>query len=92
MMVLGLPFVTEVYRSAARQDELYTHGRSAPGPIMTYKRGGGSKHNALPSRALSELVHYPAELVCAADEGGRGEGALGWQFSGDFKDQPHFEV
>ena len=36
--------------SAARQGELYTYRRSAPGPIVTYKRGGESKHNALPSR------------------------------------------
>ncbi|GAB3879387.1 hypothetical protein GCM10028824_42760 [Hymenobacter segetis] len=78
MMVLGLLFVTERYRSTARQDELYTPGRSAPGLIMTYKRGGESNYNALPSRALSELLHYPAGQVCATDEGGRGAGALGW--------------
>jgi len=52
LMALGLPFVSEGYRSPAAQDELYTHGRSAPGPVVTYKRGGESKHNALPSRAL----------------------------------------
>ena len=52
LRLLGLPIVTEGYRSPERQDELYTRGRSAPGPIVTYKRGGESKHNALPSRAL----------------------------------------
>ena len=30
LMALGLPIVTEGYRSPERQDELYTHGRSAP--------------------------------------------------------------
>ena len=52
LRLLGLPIVTEGHRSAAAQEELYTHGRSAPGPVVTYKRGGESKHNLLPSRAL----------------------------------------
>ena len=52
LMALGLPFVSEGYRSPAAQDELYTRGRSAPGPVVTYKRDGESKHNILPSRAL----------------------------------------
>ena len=42
LRLLGLPIVTEGYRSPERQDELYTHGRSAPGPVVTYKRGGES--------------------------------------------------
>ena len=33
LRLLGLPIVTEGYRSPERQDELYTRGRSAPGPI-----------------------------------------------------------
>jgi peptidoglycan L-alanyl-D-glutamate endopeptidase CwlK len=102
LMALGLPIVTEGYRSAARQDELYTHGRSAPGPIVTYKRGGESKHNALPSRALDvavlladgEVSWSPtllgkfARLMKAADARVR----WGGDFPGDFKDRPHFEV
>ena len=102
LMALGLPIVTEGYRSAARQDELYTHGRSAPGPIVTYKRGGESKHNALPSRALDvavlladgEVSWSPtllgkfARLMKAADA----RVHWGGDFLGDFKDRPHFEV
>jgi peptidoglycan LD-endopeptidase CwlK len=43
----------------AAQDALYTHGRSAPGPVVTYKRGGESKHNLLPSRALDVAFLLP---------------------------------
>ena len=32
-------------RSSAEQDELYTHGRTAPGPIVTNAKGGFSAHN-----------------------------------------------
>ena len=101
LMALGLPFVTEGYRSPERQDELYTHGRGAPGPVVTYKRGGESKHNLLPSRALDVaflladgsvswsglLLGKFARLMKAADA------RVHW--GGDwpgFKDRPHFEV
>ena len=101
LRLLGLPLVTEGYRSAAAQDELYTRGRSAPGPVVTYKRGGESKHNALPSRALDVaflladgsvswsglLLSKFARLMKAADA------RVHW--GGDwpgFKDRPHFEV
>ena len=102
LRLLGLPIVTEGYRSAAAQDELYTHGRSAPGPVVTYKRGGESKHNLLPSRALDVaflladgsvscsglLLSKFARLVKAADA----RVHWGGDFPGDFKDRPHFEV
>ena len=101
LMALGLPIVTEGYRSPERQEELYTHGRSAPGPVVTYKRGGESKHNLLPSRALDVaflladgsvswsglLLGKFARLMKAADA------RVNW--GGDwpeFKDRPHFEV
>lgn len=101
LVVLGRPFVSEGYRSAQEQDELYTHGRSAPGPIVTYKRGGESKHNELPSKALDvafllpdgttswspELLSKFARLMKAAD--------VRVHWGGDwpgFKDRPHFEV
>jgi peptidoglycan L-alanyl-D-glutamate endopeptidase CwlK len=101
LVVLGRPFVSEGYRSVEEQDELYTHGRSAPGPIVTYKRGGESKHNELPSKALDvafllpdgttswspELLGKFARLMKAAD--------VRVHWGGDwpgFKDRPHFEV
>ena len=101
LRLLGLPIVTEGHRSAAAQDELYTRGRGAPGPVVTYKRGGESKHNLLPSRALDVafllsdgevswsglLLSKFARLMKAADA------RVHW--GGDwpgFKDRPHFEV
>jgi peptidoglycan L-alanyl-D-glutamate endopeptidase CwlK len=101
LVVLGRPFVSEGYRSVQEQDELYTHGRSAPGPIVTYKPGGESKHNELPSKALdvafllpdgttswsAELLDKFARLMKAAD--------VRVHWGGDwpgFKDRPHFEV
>ena len=101
LMALGLPFVSEGYRSPAAQDELYTHGRSAPGPVVTYKRGGESKHNSLPSRALDVaflladgsvswsglLLSKFARLMKAADT--RVHWGGNWP---GFKDRPHFEV
>jgi peptidoglycan L-alanyl-D-glutamate endopeptidase CwlK len=101
LVVLGRPFVSEGYRSAEEQDELYTHGRSAPGPVVTYKRGGESKHNELPSKALDVAFLLPdgttswspdllgkfARLMKAADVRVRWGGD--WP---QFKDRPHFEV
>ena len=102
LRLAGLPIVTESYRSPERQDELYRQGRSKPGPVVTYKRGGESKHNVLPSRALDVaflladgsvswsglLLSKFARLVKAADARVR----WGGDFPGDFKDRPHFEV
>ena len=101
LRLAGVPIVTECYRSPERQDELYKQGRSKPGPVLTYKRGGESKHNLLPSQALDVallladgsvswsglLLSKFARLVKAADA------RVHW--GGDwprFKDRPHFEV
>ena len=84
-----------------RQDELYTQGRTAPGPIVTYKRGGESSHNVLPAVALDVAFVLPggevswsglllskfARVMKAADARVR----WGGDWPG-FKDQPHFEV
>ena len=69
--------------------------------MVTYKRGGESKHNALPSRALDVaflladgsvswsglLLSKFARLMKAADARVRWGGD--WP---QFKDRPHFEV
>ena len=97
----GLPIVTESYRSAERQEELYAQGRSKPGAVVTYKRGGESKHNVLSARALDVaflladgsvswsglLLSKFARLMKAADARVR----WGGDWPG-FKDRPHFEV
>ncbi|ALW84972.1 hypothetical protein AUC43_07630 [Hymenobacter sedentarius] len=101
LRLLGLPLITECYRSVARQDALYAQGRTKPGKIVTYKRGGESKHNWQPCSALDVAFQLPngemswsglllskfARLMKAADA------RVHW--GGDwpgFKDRPHFEV
>jgi peptidoglycan L-alanyl-D-glutamate endopeptidase CwlK len=101
LRLVGLPFVTECYRSPERQEELYAQGRTKPGPIVTYKRGGQSNHNLSPTPALDVaflladgsvswsglLLSKFARLMKAADA------RVVW--GGDwvtFKDRPHFEV
>ncbi|WP_426061234.1 M15 family metallopeptidase [Hymenobacter sp. B1770] len=101
LRLAGVPIVTECYRNPARQEELYAQGRTKPGPIVTYKRGGESKHNRWPSRALDVaflladgevswsglLLSKFARLMKAADARVR----WGGDWPG-FKDRPHFEV
>ncbi len=101
LRLVGLPFITECYRSPERQEELYAQGRGKPGPIVTYKRGGQSKHNLVPTPALDVafmladgsvswsglLLSKFARLMKAADA------RVSW--GGDwikFKDRPHFEI
>ena len=101
LRLAGLPIITECYRSPERQEELYAQGRSKPGPIVTYKRGGESNHNKRPTLALDVAFLLPdgelswsglllskfARLMKAADA------RVHW--GGDwpgFKDRPHFEV
>jgi peptidoglycan L-alanyl-D-glutamate endopeptidase CwlK len=101
LRLAGLPIITECYRSPERQDELYKQGRSKPGPVVTYKRGGESNHNKQPTPALDVAFILPdgsvswsglllskfARLMKAADA------RVHW--GGDwpgFKDRPHFEV
>lgn len=37
--------ITQGYRSVAYQNQLYAQGRTKPGAIVTYAKGGESKHN-----------------------------------------------
>ena len=39
-------------RTDEEQDILYAQGRITDGPVVTYKRGGESIHNTMPSRAV----------------------------------------
>jgi peptidoglycan L-alanyl-D-glutamate endopeptidase CwlK len=86
LMLLGLPIVTQGYRSPAEQDAMFAQGRESlaqvnrlrklagmalfdvlnpnavaeAGRIITYKRGGQSNHNKLPSEAL-DVAHLQAD-------------------------------
>lgn len=42
----GIPILIYcTYRSAKEQNKMYRQGRKDPGPVVTYKKGGESKHN-----------------------------------------------
>lgn len=94
------------FRSNSEQDELYTHGRTAPGPIVTNVRGGQSAHNftlnGKPAAKAYDCVplingkamwdaHHPAWKIVGVN----GE-ALGLNWYGHpgavFKEFPHFAL
>ncbi len=88
--------ITETYRSKARQDYLYSQGRTRSGQIVTYSRGTSMSsyhqwrlafdiYNNVPGDA------YNADVLKKA--GAIGE-KLGLEWGGswkDFKDMPHFQ-
>lgn len=93
------------HRSNEEQDRLYASGRTVDGPIVTYKRGGESIHNTMPSRAVDiapyrngRIVWNDEYLFCemagallyiAAGRGIEIEWGGHWR---TFKDRPHFQV
>ena len=101
LRLAGRPIITECFRSVKRQDELYAQGRTAPGGIVTYKRGGESNHNVLPSVALDVAfvladgsVSWSGFLLSKFARLMKAAGAQ-VRWGGDwphFKDRPHFEV
>jgi hypothetical protein len=48
------------YRSEAEQNKLYASGRTEPGEIKTWLRGGRSRHNCDPSEAV-DFAPYPID-------------------------------
>src|SRR3990172_5340969 len=89
------------WRSAEEQAELYTHGRTAPGPIVTQlsgEPGHGSKHNVKPSRALDFAVLIGGEVswdLPGYEEVGRIAESHGLIWGGSwphFRDCPHVEL
>jgi len=90
------------HRSDDEQDELYAQGRTAPGRIITHKRGGESIHNTYPSRAL-DFAPYPIDwsnIVRFGEVAGimkyiAWQNGLNLQWGGDwpnFKDYPHIQI
>lgn len=86
-------FVTEIYRSQARQNYLYEQGRSRAGQIVTWTRS--SRHTS--RMAWDIAVCPPKSLYDAAmlDKAGAIARKLGITWGGDWKgsiDRPHFEI
>ncbi|UYZ60203.1 M15 family metallopeptidase [Hymenobacter latericus] len=61
LRLAGRPIVTECFRSVERQNELYAQGRTRPGAIVTYKRGGESKHNLGPPTPALDVAFLLAD-------------------------------
>lgn len=85
------------YRDRAEQDELYTHGRTAPGKIVTNARAGQSAHNfGLAFDGVPLIAGKPAW----DDHGawkiyGQVAAAVGLEWAGTwvkFKEMPHIQM
>jgi peptidoglycan L-alanyl-D-glutamate endopeptidase CwlK len=53
--------VTHGHRSHEKQDALYAKGRTLPGGIVTYARGGQSNHNIGPPSPAFDLAPWPID-------------------------------
>lgn len=94
--------VTSTFRSADLQDKLFAQGRTAPGNIVTQKRGGESFHNW---RCALDVVpmkrgkvqwgsRSPAEKALWEQIGTIGESCgLAWsgRWKGKFRELAHFQ-
>ena len=92
------------FRSPEEQDFLYAKGRTTPGKIVTYARGGQSKHNFMVSGKPAALAYDCVPLVAGKPAwnneelltrvGVLGE-SVGLTWAGRwkrFKEKVHFEV
>ena len=86
-------FITETYRSQARQEYLYAQGRTRPGQIVTWTLNSNHKSKL----AWDVAVSPPKSLydVATLNKAGAIARKLGINWGGDWKgtiDRPHFEV
>jgi hypothetical protein len=92
--------VNEGYRSIEDQDKLYAQGRTTPGPVVTWAKGGQSYHNY--GLALDVVImtngqpDWSKPITPAIAAYGKQQG---FQWGGDFptqpvnkQDLPHFEM
>ena len=86
-------FITETYRSQARQNYLYAQGRTRPGKIVTWTLSSNHK-----SRLAWDIAVGPPQLlydVTTLNRVGAIARKLGITWGGDWVgsiDRPHFEV
>jgi peptidoglycan L-alanyl-D-glutamate endopeptidase CwlK len=84
------------YRNREEQDELYTHGRTAPGKIVTNARAGQSAHNfGLAFDGVPLIAGKPAwDDHEAWETYGHVASAVGLEWAGNwprFKEFPHIQ-
>jgi peptidoglycan L-alanyl-D-glutamate endopeptidase CwlK len=86
--------ITETYRTAQRQNELYSQGRTKPGQIVTNARAGESFHQwkvAFDVVFIKEGFNAPNSLWELLGEVGEG---IGLEWGGrwtSFPDRPHLQ-
>ncbi len=91
-------FVTSTLRTFFEQDQLFAQGRTKPGKIVTYARGGESNHNH--GRAFDVAFKSPPAADPFDDANpweriGEIGKSLGLEWGGDwtrFSDRPHFQI
>lgn len=83
--------VTEVARSAARQDALYAQGRTAPGRIVTWTRESAHIGGRAFDVTLVGAHEYDDDPEAWQLLGAIGED-LGLEWGGHFQDYGHFEL
>lgn len=93
-LALGRPiFLTEGYRSGARQDALYAQGRTVPGKIVTAARAGQSWHQT--RRAVDFAFQHGSPFAPEHPWEHIGQMAelLGFEWGGRWKrpDRPHLQ-
>lgn len=85
-------FVTETYRSQARQNYLYTQGRTRPGQVVTWTTN--SNHTG--RMAWDIAVSPPQNLydIATLNRAGQVAKQLGITWGGTWQtpDRPHFEI
>ncbi len=98
--------ITEGFRTAERQDELYQQGRSEEGDIVTYAEGGESYHNyglAIDFALQNENGRAIWNMNYDGNDNGESDWMevveiakkLGFEWGGDwtrFKDYPHLQM
>jgi len=98
--------ITDDFRSAEDQDQLYEKGRTSDGNIVTFAKGGESYHNF--GLAVDFALKTPSgnviwDMKYDGNENGKADWdevvemakALGFDWGGDwirFKDYPHFQM
>lgn len=86
-------FVTETYRSQARQDYLYAQGRTRSGQIVTWTRS--SRHSSRLAWDIAVCSPTPLYDTATLNKAGAIARKLGITWGGDWSgsiDRPHFEV
>ncbi len=90
----GIPLIiTDAFRSIADQNKDYAKGRTAPGSIVTYAKGGESFHNYGLAFDVVPVVNGKATYTYDWQKIGDLGKSVGLEWGGDFPhaDRPHFE-